>query len=258
MLKKLDWVKVIIGLAVGIALSEISITTITNITRLYKKETRIVTKIIKIEETKPTYNYLKSITVLIKGKKPIVNESGKLTFRTVYLGTGVVIKVTDKYTYILTNEHIANSKYVQFIQDKGEDVRAKIIKVSDLFDLGLLRIRGKLTDKRAVKGIALSIIGEKVYMVGHHLGIPFIYDTGNISGYYGLNMIVSLPVMWGNSGSGVINKDGKLVGLIFALPVVFKNGFPVCDVAHGIAVDSISIVSFLNSIPELGNFSLIL
>jgi len=52
--------------------------------------------------------------------------------------------------------------------------------------------------------------------------------------------------LYGNSGTGVCNEDGELIGVIFAINAF---GFGQVDCAHGLAIDGLSVRLFLN---ELG------
>ena len=219
-------------------------------------------KIEKYVEEKPTYDYLCSVTVFIEGK---TFNSEKNSFDSLYIGTGIVIAETKYYTYILTNTHVAEDytdtkeKVYLFIKDNNieTDVPATIVKKLSVLDIAVLRVRGKLVNKRPIKGFAEPKIGEKTYMVGHHLGMKYIYGEGVISGYDNISLVAQLPVMWGNSGSGIFNKKGEMVGIIHSLPYTIVDFFPVFDVAHGFATDSEYIITFLRTIPELKNLSIL-
>jgi S1-C subfamily serine protease len=223
----------------------------------------------QIIEDKPSYEYLKSITVLIQGVgkyPPDISEETRKNFRWKYdidsengepvswLGTGVIVKITDKYTYILTNAHVVGNDMIEvtiFVENGLKKQEATIIKVHNNLDMALIRINGKIKDKTEVKGIVIPNPQDKVYLVGHHLGNPYIYGEGVFAGYSGIYDIIQIPCLWGNSGSGVINKDGKLVGLVFAIPMNMIYIFPVFDVSHAIVIDGLSIQLFLGQIEEI-------
>ena len=63
-------------------------------------EEKVDQKLDKVEDNKPSFEYLKSVTVRILNV--IDEESGQAS-----VGTGSIIKVTEDYTYILTNKHVA-------------------------------------------------------------------------------------------------------------------------------------------------------
>ena len=82
-------------------------------------------------------------------------------------------------------------------------------------------------------------IGEKIHIVGHVKGLYWSYIEGVVSGYRlevpaakveahmsGPFMQLSAPVYFGNSGGGVFNSDGDLVGV-----VSFMLGAPLTNFA---------------------------
>jgi S1-C subfamily serine protease len=196
----------------------------------------------------PSYEYLKSVTVFINGSGTAISPDGS-TVKGTWAGTGVIINVTDNYTYILTNAHVAgnNCQDVQLSIEDGEyNILAKVLKFHPKLDMAILRMKGQLTDKQQIRGIAHGKPQDKAYIVGHHLGRKYIYGEGVYAGYDGDDILVQLPTLWGNSGSGVFNKSGKLVGLVYAISIRQISIFPVVDVAHALAVDSNDIEEFIS------------
>ena len=192
---------------------------------------------------KPSYEYLKSVTVFIKGSS-VVNQ--KLHE---WIGTGIIVKM-DTDTYILVNRHMINKTNGDFIEIKvpvyDEDFYCEIVKVYGTADLALLKVKGRLNNKAVVKGFANPTITEKVYSVGNGLGRPFLYTEGIFSGEYSINDIYQMSTIWGQSGGGVFNKNGEVLGLIFKVNA-FKgkcksNHF---DFTRGYAIKSIYIQKFL-------------
>jgi len=208
---------------------------------------------------KPSYEYLKSVTVVIKGKTPANPVKGQIAQS--WLGTGVIVKIEKPdycialenyycpdYTYILTNAHVAGKAHenVQLYVENEDGLKsADVIKFHPKLDLALIRVYGELKGKRAIKGLSISKPQEPVYLVGHHLGRKYIYGEGVFAGYDRIYDVVQIPTLFGDSGSGVFNKDGKMVSLVFA---VSSYGFLGVDVAHGIAVDGLSIKIFLKDL----------
>lgn len=185
---------------------------------------------------KPSYEYLKSVTVRVSGMDTETNRQ--------WSGTGVVVKIEENSAYILTNAHVAGNDFINpelFIYDGLGMVRAEIIKYHDNVDLAIIRVNRKLFDKQAVKGFAQAKPQDRVFLTGHHLGRQYIYGEGVFAGYQGNYSLVQIPTMFGNSGSGVINQDGKLVSMVFAINSV---GFTFIH-THGLSVDYLDIISFL-------------
>jgi S1-C subfamily serine protease len=202
---------------------------------------------------KPSYKYLKSITVRLCAKAIDVTKLG-VDDPKGWMGTGVIIAITPKYTYVLTNRHVVGNygdgKYKYYIKD-GENrytLTALKISVDEGVDLALVRIDGAIPDKRAVIGFGTVHEQDAVYMVGMDLGRPFFYSEGTVSGFDPTSndeLVVGMPVGPGNSGSAVINQQGALVGLLYAGSIIDQDGVEEMDIAHGLCVPVKAIRLFL-------------
>ena len=212
----------------------------------YQKNNKMLTELnkqeLKMSLKHPSYNYLKSVTVYIQG----------ISLNKQWMGTGVIVKIDKNYTYILTNAHVAGrdqENVTLFIEDIYKTKLAMIVKLHDKLDLALIKINGKLQRKQAIKGISINIKPQdKVYLVGHHLGRKYIYGDGVFAGYHGIHNIIQIPVLFGNSGSGIFDKNGKLVSLIWGIN---RIGMFDTDCAHGLGVDIFNIKHFLKKLKIL-------
>jgi len=206
-----------------------------------QEEIKVLEEKLKIKsiKQKPSYQELKDVTVRIIGKKP--------EQLLMWTGTGIVIKITDDYTYILTNKHVAQKNALLYIVEKEKEYKAKVIKHAEKEDLALIRIYGKITNKKVIKGIADKIEPQnKVYSVGMYLSKKYIYTEGTMAGLNKDNQfIMNLPSAFGCSGSGVFNKDGELVGLIFG---IYAYNYLAADTAKAICVNIDEIKIFLEGI----------
>lgn len=199
---------------------------------------------------KPSYNYLKSVTVYILAElpEPIEEEDeyGEITTVEGWQGTGIVIKITERYTYILTNAHVAGKDYgapdIYVLNEKVSRIPAKVIKFHKYTDLAIIRVAGKLKNKQAIRGIAQIKSQDRIFLVGHHLGRPYIYGEGVLAGHEGSYDLVQIPILFGNSGSGVFDKDGNLVAMVFAINKLNRYSY---DTSHGVAINSFTIKYFL-------------
>lgn len=187
----------------------------------------------------PSYDYLKSVTVYIEGTST----------KEQWGGTGIIIKSGIFNTYILTNAHMVgkNKENVTLYVENVYGLKmATIVKIHDKLDLALIKINGELEGKRAIKGISIRIRPQdKVYLVGQHLGRKYVYGEGVFAGYDGIKDIIQIPVLYGNSGSGVFDKNGRLVSLIFAINTF---GFFDVDCSHGLGINSLNIIHFLRGL----------
>ncbi len=212
---------------------------ILNAEDIVKNQSQIIRNMNTLEKMseKPTYKYLKSVTVFIVGeviskprlpqreesidenKIPDVVEDKPLGQQ--WCGTGIIVKQDAENTYILTNRHVAGGytgEPVKIqIRHNAKFILTEVIKLHKSQDLALLKMKGSLKGKSVVRGLAYPNITEKVYTVGHSLGRPFMYGEGIYSGTIIDHDIYQLPVIGGQSGSGVFNSKGEVLGLVYSL-----------------------------------------
>lgn len=205
-----------------------------------------------IEEDKPSYDYLKSVTVKLSGcfSKCVESYDGSVDCgkSSCWTGTGIVIKIDKKYTYILTNAHVAgkNKENISlFVNNGNKELPIEIVKYHNNLDLAVVKLKGTLKNKRAIKGISVAKPQDAVYLVGHHLGRSYIYGEGVFAGYDGISDIIQIPCAFGNSGSGVFDKNGKLIAVVYAINRV---GMFNLDLSHAICVDGLSVELFLEQL----------
>jgi len=191
---------------------------------------------------KPSYDYLKSVTVRIIKKTDIAISTG----------TGSVIKITNDYTYILTNQHVApiEAEKLYVVDEYGRETKATILSNCLFADLALIRVDGKLKDKREIKKIGNIDHSEKVYSVGMYLGYSYIYTEGTMAGYdESNNFVMNMPGSHGCSGSGVFNVAGELVAVVFAGNYI---QFPIqIETAKLLCINTFDMKMFLHMTREL-------
>lgn len=193
----------------------------------------IITNTIATEEIKPSYKYLKSITVRI------ANNLGNLS------GTGVIVKIDKDYTYILTVDHLVDFPLTNYIILDSKTIEMELVKSHNNLDLAVFKLKGKIKGKQSVKGFSQAKPQDKVYVVGHHLGREFIYGEGVFAGYEKMDDVIQIPTSYGSSGSGIIDKHGNLIAIVIAINFINKTDI---DASHAIAIDVISIELFLKKL----------
>ena|ERR1035437_2833241 len=123
---------------------------------------------------------------------------------------------------------------------------SKVIADDGEHDLALVEMMGGsvLDHEVAVLAKVVPENGGKIHIVGHVKGLFWTYIEGVVAGYRvslypvdksGPFLQLSAPVFFGNSGGGVFNDDGELVGIVsfmmsapltnFAIPVVSIRNF---------------------------------
>jgi len=197
---------------------------------------------LELQKNYPLYKDLKDMTVYMVNA--VSNES-------VGVGTGVVVKKTNTYSYILTNKHVCNKedigncyidiyKYNDFIR-----VPLKFVQEDSKYDLALWKTSSFLPNKKAIKGIKEALPQDKVYSVGNYLAIRDIYTEGTFAGYEEEYFLMNMPCSYGCSGSGVFDKNSNLISLIFAVNQI--SPFQV-DSTKVLSIPTEAIKNFLKDI----------
>ena len=216
-------------------------------------------KVIVESNNKPTYEEIRSHSVWIEGCAGGADHDDEISFPVgdagaSWGGTGVIIKVTETETYILTNNHVSGrgeDKVKLYVENDVTHklVPAEIVAQHLTVDAAVIKIKGALPNKKAIPGIATAHVQDPVYVVGNPLGVRDVYSEGIVAGYEGVSMLLQMPCIFGNSGSGVFNQEGKLVGLVFALEMYHGwMGIPEARITHSLVVDSVSIRMFLKDL----------
>jgi len=213
------------------------------------------------EVMKPSYDYLKSTSVYIIGCSGEIDISEKLTYNLdnggmCWSGTGVIVKMDDNETYVLTNNHVAGKgkdDVILFVENEDRKFRAEVIEYHSKVDIAVIKVDDILTHKAAIKGISSVEIQDSIFIVGNPLGDKMTYTEGVVANFVGINMLIQAPCIYGSSGSGVFNQYGELVGVVYALEIYpgFLN-IPEARITHTLVVDSSYVKAFLQEL-ELYN-----
>jgi serine protease Do len=152
-----------------------------------------------------------------------------------FVATGFSIATQDNASFILTNQHVCNmGNAVVYIlrTSSGDNIRAKFIRSDPFADICLLKAFGVISPLTLAKNNASQ--GDRIVTIGGPEGIFPIMVDGLISGYHNMHMkndsdeegqfeinfraqVMSAPIYQGSSGSPVINMDGDVVGIVFAV-----------------------------------------
>lgn len=186
------------------------------------------------------------------------------------LGSGVVYKKVDDSIFIITNAHVVGDKKEQKITYGNNDSTIGTVIGADKYS-DIAVVKAKVKSGSDVKPIKMGdsstlILGEPIIVVGNPLGVDFkgSVSEGIVSG---LNRHVPVdidkdkqydvlmnafqmdaPVNPGNSGGGVIDQHGKLIG-IASLKIDMEN---VEGIAFAIPInDATSIAKQLEANGEV-------
>lgn len=192
--------------------------------------------------TRATSSYIKD-----QGSKTValvfqVTEEETKTYCTgVWVGDNIIITASHCIEGVLEHINEQRSKpltsknlRIHYIVDKEVDEVGKnptgthlgtCIGTDSVHDLALIRAEGNNIPTHGYAELSeqTPAIGEKVTVTGHPTGLYWSYIEGIVSAHradmpigedrMGPYIQVSIPVWYGNSGGGLFDSDGKLVGI---------------------------------------------
>lgn len=139
------------------------------------------------------------------------------------LGSGVIVSADG---YIVTNNHvIENAKEVSLKLYNGEQYDAKLVGTDAKSDLAVLKIDAKNLEYSLIADSSSLILGQECVVIGNPLGEGITCSNGIISALEKEIVINSYPmsviqtnaaVNEGNSGGGLFNMNGDLIGIVNA------------------------------------------
>ena len=133
-------------------------------------------------------------------------------------GTGFVI---NKEGYVVTNYHVIGNARTAGIYTSSEGpYQVKLIGTNEEMDVALLKINGSFKELTLGNSDEVNV-GEKVIAIGNPYGLQFSATVGSVSqihreGPNGINAYTQIDaaVNPGNSGGPLIDKNGKVVGMV--------------------------------------------
>ena len=158
-------------------------------------------------------------------------------------GTGFNI---DAGGLIVTNAHVVDQAKVIRVTFANGDIfsSSKWLSFPEV-DLALIKIAGNNLPKLDLDKAGGGKTGSSVIIIGNPLGFPFVVSEGKISGLVKLDsltdpvLIVSGYINQGSSGSPVINAQGKVVGIVFAVQDSASDKASGRTTGYAVAVDSL-------------------
>jgi len=167
-----------------------------------------------------------AVVGVINGRISSLNAGGE--------GSGVIYRVEDGNTYIVTNEHVvAGADFIEVVMPDESRFMAELLGSDIYTDLAVLRLNDFEADTVAVFGNTEDLqIGQTVIAIGNPLGLNFSGSatSGIVSGH-GRTIPVDIGTVgnqqrWemtllqtdaainpGNSGGALINLNGEVVGI---------------------------------------------
>lgn len=134
-------------------------------------------------------------------------------------GSGVIVSASGE---ILTNYHvIEDAYYISVYTSEREYQTSTVLSVDKARDLALIKIDAKNLQAVNIGDSTSAKMGESIITLGSPLGFSNTLSTGVISNKSrvvdGSEFIqITAPIDHGNSGGGLFNSKGELIGIITA------------------------------------------
>jgi len=131
--------------------------------------------------------------------------------------------------YIMTNNHvIKDEQKITVTFNDGEIYSAEVTSSDEVIDIAILKIDIEELDYPVLEFEENWEQNQPVYIIGNPLYSNFIANKGSVIGLTtreGVSMLaIDAPIYKGNSGSPVINYDGKVIGVIYATTTIDYEG----------------------------------
>lgn len=145
-------------------------------------------------------------------------------------GSGVIIKKTSAYLYILTCRHVIDgaNDILVYMSEEAKPITAKVYNQSAVpgEDLAILQLK---RPEQSINPLAVAtnvLKGEPVAVIGNPLLLRNSVTVGVVSGFNrgdsGEYTQIDASINPGNSGGACINEKGELVGIATAKVVDVK------------------------------------
>jgi serine protease Do len=159
----------------------------------------------------PKSNELSKIENIQDYKKAVVTIEGNGT-----KGTGFNIAEDG---IIVTNHHVIDNMVpITVVFPNGDIMQAELVEDYPELDIALLEIEGEGLPYLEIQEEEKWGSGDSIYVIGNPLAYNQIVMEGDIT-KAGKRLYLSAPIEKGNSGSPVIDGEGKVVGVVYAMTV---------------------------------------
>jgi len=160
-------------------------------------------------------------------------------------GTGFNI---DPSGLVVTNRHVVDgASSIEITFSNEQRFISKDCQIIPGYDLALVRIKGHKLPILPVSD-KLPTPGEEVTIIGNPLGFKRISARGSLEGYYaggedGSTVFAITAIAEpGSSGSPVLNKQGAVVGIVYAITNLKEDGH---EVRYSLAIPAVIMKTYI-------------
>ena len=167
-------------------------------------------------------------------------------------GSGAIVSAKG---YIVTNNHvISGAQQIQVTLSNGQMYTAQVVGTDTTTDLAVIKLDNPPSDLKAVEFADSDklAVGEDVMAIGNPLGtLSGTVTDGIVSALErqvtidGNNMTLlqtSAAVNPGNSGGGLFNASGELIGIVNAKSTSDSSGNAVDNIGFAIPINSVKAI----------------
>ena len=160
-------------------------------------------------------------------------------------GTGFHIS----HGYVVTNYHVIEGAAFSLVKFPGDsrEYRAEQAGIDPGLDIAILKVEdeGRALPFIEVEREKLWAAGDAVYVIGNPLYFTQIASEGHVLGLVPIEgrerpvLAVDAPVFKGNSGSPVMNEQGKAIAVIYATAELSQAGEEAVQVGLGVPLSDL-------------------
>ena len=167
-----------------------------------------------------SYPLFRSYALLeLRGPVPVM-EAGVKVFAGSGSGSGIHIGGGN----IITAAHvISDAKDAKVEYFGGGTVKAEILWINRKYDIAMIRVERKRWGQAAPLDCSPTYVGQRVTHVGNPMDVTFVYTRGEVVGNerafgpWAAVVPVDSTIIYGQSGGGVVNDLGRVVGITVGL-----------------------------------------
>jgi S1-C subfamily serine protease len=142
-------------------------------------------------------------------------------------GSGATVKINDNY-YILTAAHLVDKETdsIYLYENKQQICELEIVKRDTNNDLMLLQPKNPEVVPKVYTELAATepTTSTNVTIVGNPASFEDVVSYGKVIDYVNQYMVITDNIWFGNSGGGVYDSEGRVVGIVSFLSWE-ENGF---------------------------------
>ena len=138
-------------------------------------------------------------------------------------GSGAYVKYKQHH-FVLTAAHVVDAGDSALVISDREKVIAEVVYINTETDIAVLRIEGLFTRRPLVWRPTGTLVGTPVVYTGFPNNTGLLSIQGTVSGFVGKNIILDSYAWGGSSGSVVLDKRGRIIGIVSAIDIGYAFG----------------------------------